>query len=282
MHAQGDEISGLSRTIGNLKDKVSESSHCIALAKLDQGNLKREIRDLKENKKANLSTISELKKDAKGKGQILLKDDILEIETRKGEVKAATLRAAAMARVEAMEFGQSRKQERTDNRYKEKLHGAGMAQMVGGGSGWQLRSVMRPIGGFCASGGNVMDGGFPGYNGGGGNCGGGREFVFGYDRCIEGGFGRGGDGGMGGGYGGGGGGLNGGGYGGGGEGGMGGGYGGGGYGGGGIGHGDRGGHGGIQGSGGRHGGNVDRSGHGGGGRGRGGGGQGQWGGNGYY
>jgi hypothetical protein len=64
------------------------------------------------------------------------------------------------------------KQERTDNRYKEKLQGAGMAQMVGGGGGWQLGSLMRPIGGFRVSGGNVMDGGFPGYNGGRRNCGG--------------------------------------------------------------------------------------------------------------
>ena len=116
MHAQGDEISGLSRTIGNLKDKVSESSFCIALAKLDQGNLKREIRDLKENKKANLSMISELRKDAKGKGAMMSKDDIIESEMRKGKVKAVTSRAATMVRVEAVEFGQSRKQERTDNR----------------------------------------------------------------------------------------------------------------------------------------------------------------------
>ncbi len=99
---------------------------------------------------------------------MMLKDDILEIETRKGEVKVATSRAAAMARVEATELGQARKQEKMDKRYQgKKLNSAGMAQMMGGGGSWQLGSEMRPFGCFSAGGGNVMDGGFIGFNGGG-------------------------------------------------------------------------------------------------------------------
>ena len=61
-----------------------------------------------------------------------------------------------MARVEAMELGQARKQERMDKCYQEKLNCAGMAQMMGRGSSWQLGCGMRPFGCFGAGGGNVM------------------------------------------------------------------------------------------------------------------------------
>ena len=42
------------------------------------------------------------------------RDDILEIETRKQELKAEASRAAVMTTEEAMKNGQTRKQERSD------------------------------------------------------------------------------------------------------------------------------------------------------------------------
>jgi hypothetical protein len=55
---------------------------------------------------ANLSMISELKKEAKGKGAPMSNDDIIEIEMRKQELKVEVLRAVAMAREEANDYGQ--------------------------------------------------------------------------------------------------------------------------------------------------------------------------------
>ena len=66
------------------------------------------------------------------------KDDILKIKREKQALKAEASRAATMAREEAEEYGQTWKQERTDQGYQQKLNGAGMAQMMGGGWGRQL------------------------------------------------------------------------------------------------------------------------------------------------
>jgi hypothetical protein len=90
-----------------------------------------------------------------------------------------------MAKVDASDVGQTRKQERMDCRYQEKISGAVMAQQTGGGSSFQLGSIPRPYGGPY-DGGQDGRGGFNvfvrggGYGGVGGYGGGGGYGGVGY------------------------------------------------------------------------------------------------------
>ena len=85
---------------------------------------------------ANLSTISELKKKAKGKDAPMSNDEIIKIEMRKQELKAEASRAAVMVREEVKDYGQYQKQKRTDQWFQQKLNWVGMAQMMGEGGSW--------------------------------------------------------------------------------------------------------------------------------------------------
>ena len=67
---------------------------------------------------------------AGGFNSSLSKDDILEIKREKQVLKAEAPRAVAMVREKAKECGQTRKQERSDQRYQQMLNGAGMAQLM--------------------------------------------------------------------------------------------------------------------------------------------------------
>jgi hypothetical protein len=167
MHRQGDDIITLSSELTDLRTKMTAADHAISLDKVVVSNLKDKIRDLKEAKKTHLSTISELKKEAKGKGSDA--GDVLELERQRQAIKAEGTWQAAKAREDAKQYGISKKKERTDQRYQEKLNGAGMAQMMSGGNGtWQLSSVMGTQ--FASGSGQIGGGG--GGSGGGGSGGG--------------------------------------------------------------------------------------------------------------
>ncbi len=78
-------------------------------------DLKRDIKDLKRDIKNYQSTISDLKTNGKAiKKVAMTKEDIIEIEMAKSKAKIAVLKAVTMTKVDEMDVGHNRKQERMD------------------------------------------------------------------------------------------------------------------------------------------------------------------------